>query len=113
MIYDNAKKLADEMRASDEYRAYREARDRAFGNESTRSLLGEYYKMRMKAQANAVSGEKNDELIQQIQRLGEVLQFDRDAAEFLMAEYRLSTMLADVYKILAEAIDIDLSQLES
>ena len=35
------------------------------------------------------------------------------ARAFLMAEYRIRTMLGDIYKILAEAIDIDLSALEA
>ena len=113
MIYDNARRLAEELKNSEEYRAYGAAKERAFANEATRNLIGEYHKLQMKAQANAISGEKNDELLQKLQKLGEVLQFDADAANFLMAEYRLNTMLGDVYKILAEAIDIDLSALEA
>ncbi|MBR3178632.1 MAG: YlbF family regulator [Clostridia bacterium] len=113
MVYDNARKLAQELRESDEYRAYCEARDRAFQNESTKNLIAEYHKLQMKAQANAISGEKNEELLQKLQKLGELLQFDMDAASFLMAEYRMNSMLGDVYKILAEAIDIDLSALEA
>lgn len=113
MIYDNARRLAEELKNSEEYCAYCAAKERAFANESTRNLIGEYHKLQMKAQANAISGEKNDELLQKLQKLGEILQFDSDAASFLMAEYRLNTMLGDVYKILAEAIDIDLSALEA
>ena len=112
MIYDNARKLADELKNSEEYRAYRAARERAFQNDSTKNLIAEYHKLQRKAQASVLGGEPNQELMQQLQKLGEVLQFDADAAAFLMAEYRLNTMLGDVYKILAEAIDIDLSALE-
>ena len=113
MVYDNARKLAQELRESQEYRAYCEAKDRAFMNESTKNLIAEYHRLQMKAQANAISGERNDELLQKLQKLGELLQFDADAAAFLMAEYRMNSMLGDVYKILAEAIDIDLSALEA
>ena len=113
MIYDNAKKLAEEMRSSDEYRTYCDARERAFQNESTKNLIGEFHKLQMKVQANAITGEQDPELMAKLQKLGEILQFDRNAADFLMAEYRLNTMVGDVYKILAEAIDIDLSALEA
>ncbi|MBR3271509.1 MAG: YlbF family regulator [Clostridia bacterium] len=112
MIYDNARKLADELKNSEEYRAYRAAKERAFQNDSTKNLIAEYHKLQRKTQASVLGGETNQELMQQLQKLGEVLQFDADAAAFLMAEYRLNTMLGDVYKILAEAIDIDLSALE-
>ena len=113
MIYDDARKLAEQMRQSEEYRSYSEARERAFQSESTKNLIGEYHKLQMKAQANAITGEQDPELMQKLQKLGEILQFDRDAAAFLMAEYRLNRMVGDVYKILAEAIDIDLSALEA
>ena len=48
-----------------------------------------------------------------MQKIGEVLQFDQNASAFLIAEYQISRMLADVYKILAEAIEIDLGALEA
>ena len=46
MIYDNAKKLAEEMRCSEEYRSYCAARDRAYSNESTKNLIGEFHNSR-------------------------------------------------------------------
>ena len=108
MVYDQARTLAAELKASEEYRVYHAAKERAYANESTRALLGEYQKLRRKAQASMLSGESDAELMQRLQKLGEVLQFDADAAAYLMAEYRLSTMLGDVYKILAEAVDMSL-----
>ena len=53
-----------------------------------------------------------DELLERLRKVGEVLGLDKDASAFLMAEFRLNRMLGDVYKILAEAIDVDLSALE-
>ena len=50
--------------------------------------------------------------MERLQKIGEVLQLNRDASDFLLAEYKLNVMLGDVYKILAEAIDIDLGMLE-
>ena len=38
--------------------------------------------------------------------------FDADASAYLMAEFRLKRMLGDVYKTLAEAVEIDLGALE-
>ena len=52
------------------------------------------------------------ELLERLRKVGEVLGLDKDASAFLMAELRLNRMLGDVYKILAEAIDVDLSALE-
>lgn len=112
MIYDHARALAAELKASDEYLAYKEAKERAFANESTRALLAEYQKLRRKAQGTMLSGESSEELMGKLQKLGEVLQFDADASAYLMAEYRISMLLGDLYKILAEAVDISLSEFE-
>ena len=113
MVYDTAKRLAAELQQSAEYQSYRTLRDTVTENATTKSLLDEYHRLQLQAQAAAVQGTPNDELLQKLQKLGEVLQFDKDAAEFLIAEYRMNRMLADVYKILAEAIDIDLGALEA
>lgn len=113
MVYERAHQLAAELKESEGYRLYCHAKERAFSNETTRNLIEEYQKIRMKLQANAITGERNETLIAQAQKLGELLQFDPNAAEYLMAEYRVTTMLGEIYKILADAIDIDLSALES
>lgn len=113
MVYDTAKQLAAELKASEEYRVYAEAKERATENETTRTLIDEYHRLQMQAQAAALSGGKNDEVLVKLQKVGELLQFDSSASAFLLAEFRMNRMLADVYKILAEAVDIDLSTLEA
>ena len=113
MTYDTAKKLAAELKESEEYRTYAAVKERAMENDTTRTLIDEYHRLQIQAQAAAVSGNKNDELMAKLQKIGELLQFDSSASAFLMAEFRLNRMLADVYKILAEAIDIDLRSLEA
>lgn len=81
-------------------------------NETTKALIKEYHQLQMQAQAAMVQGKKDDACMERLQKIGEVLQLNRDASEYLLAEYRLNVMLGDVYKILAEAIDIDLGMLE-
>ena len=113
MVYDTAKRLASELRESEEYRVYAEAKARAEENGTTRTLIDEYHRLQIQAQAAAVSGGKNDEVLAKLQKVGELLQFDAGASAFLLAEFRMNRMLADVYKILAEAVEIDLSSLEA
>ena len=113
MVYDTAKLLANEMKNSVEYRENADAKERAMENASTRSLIEEYNRLQILAQAAMIAGEQNGESMQKLQKIGELLQFDRDASAYLMAEFRLKRMLGDVYKILAEAVDVDLGALES
>ncbi len=112
MVYDKANELAKDIQASDEYKAYTAAKDKAMQNETTVSLLKEYHKLQYAAQAAMVAGKQDDESLERLQKLGELLQMDRDASDFLIAEYQLNRMLGDIYKILAEAVEVDLSMLE-
>ena len=113
MIYDKARELARELSESEEYKTYCTTREAAFANDPTKALIRELHQLQMRAQAAMMSGEKDDEAMERLQKIGEILQFNNDAAAFLTAEFRLNRMLGDVYKILAEAIDIDLGMLES
>ena len=113
MVYDTVNQLAEELKGSDEYTAFAAARDRAMENDTTKALIQEYHRLQIRAQAASVSGEKNDEILQKLQKIGELLQFDAPASAYLMAEFRLNRMLSDVYRILAEAIDVDLGALEA
>ena len=113
MLLDDARALADKLKASDEYQTYRESKERAYAQPSTAALLDEFYTLRMKAQAASVAGTPDAETTEKLQRLGELLQFDAAAAEYLMAEFRLNALLGEIYKILAKAVGLDLGALEA
>jgi len=113
MVYDTAKLLASEMQNSVEYREYNKAKARAMENNTTRALIDEYNKLQIRSQAAMIAGDKESDSLKKLQKIGELLQFDSDASAYLMAEFRLKRMLGDVYKVLAEAVDIDLSSLEA
>ena len=113
MVYDTAKVLANELKNSVEYREYTAVKARAMENNTTRALIDEYNKLQIQAQAAMISGDRESESLIKLQKIGELLQFDADASAYLMAEFRLKRMVGDVYKILAEAVDIDLGALES
>ncbi len=112
MVYDKANELARLLKESDEFKEYKAAKEKAFANETTASLVKEYHKLQLAAQAAMVSGKKDEDTMQRLQKIGELLQLDKDASAYLIAEYRLNRTVSDVYKIIAEAIDVDLGVLE-
>lgn len=112
MVYDKANELVQDIRNSEEYKEFKATKEKAFENQTTASLIKEYHKLQITAQAAMVTGNKDDESLQRLQKIGELLQMNHDASAFLMAEYRLNRMVSDIYKILAEAIDVDLGMLE-
>jgi cell fate (sporulation/competence/biofilm development) regulator YlbF (YheA/YmcA/DUF963 family) len=113
MVYDTAKLLAGELKESIEYREFSAAKARAMENSTTRSLIEEYNKLQIRSQAAMIAGDRESESLKKLQKIGELLQFDADASAYLLAEFRLKRMLGDVYKILAEAVDVDLGPLEA
>ena len=112
MIYDKANELAAMLKNSEEYKSYTELKEKATANETTKALIKEYHQLQFRAQSAAMSGKRDDEAMERLKKVGEILQLNREASEFLMAEYRMNIILSDVYKILAEAVDVDLGALE-
>ena len=109
MIMDDAKALAAKLKESDEYRAYEEAKQAAYENPATATLLDEFSKLRAAAQTRAVTGETDELSDRKLQKMAELLQFDAAAAAYLMAEYRLNALIGDIYAVLAEAIGWNLN----
>ncbi len=112
MVYDSARRLAKEITDSQEYEDFRQHKEKAMANETTAGLIKQYHQLQLKAQAAQLGGQKDETLLQQLQKLGEVLLLNPEASAFLMSEFRLNKMMGDVYKILAQAIDVDLGMLE-
>ena len=108
MLMDDANALADKLRDSDEYKTYCETKARAYENPSTAALLNEFFSLRKQLHVSAETGEADELAQKKLQKLAELLQFEPDAAAFLMAEYRLNALLTDVYRLLAQAVGFDL-----
>lgn len=111
MNYDTAHRLAGEIKASAEYKRYAAAKERITPGSTTEALIAEYRRLQLKAQADMVAGEQDGETLDKLRRFGELLQMDRDASEYLIAELSLSRTLGDIYRILAEAAGLDLGVL--
>ena len=109
LIYDKAHELADEIRKSEEFMTYSRLREQVMADEKTRMLIGDYKKLQLEAQAAYLSGSTpSEETMEKIKQLGGLLAFNKDVAEYLAAEYRLQTIVGDVYKIIGDACGLAL-----
>lgn len=113
---DNIRKktteLSEALKASREYLEYEEAKRVVSASETNKALLTEYNALQIKMQAALISGKSDDMLAHRLQSLTELLQFNDDTSDYLLAKYRLERMLGDVFKALAEAVDADLGILQ-
>lgn len=112
-LHDKAHELASAIRQSDEYQSYRQARDAAMQNETQAALIKEYKKLQFQLQVSMAGGGKADPgEMERLQKIAAVLQYSPESTAYLMAEFRLQQILADIYKILGEAADIDMDFLQ-
>ena len=111
-VYDKAHELARELKNSPEYQEYQRCKEVAMENETQKALIQEYKKLQFQLQGSVAGGGKPDPAeMERLQKIMAVLQLSQDATRYLMAEFQLQKMLADIYKILGEAVDIDMDML--
>ncbi len=110
--YDQAHALANALRESEEYREYSRLKEAAYADATNKALLDEYKKLQFRLQAKLAAGESMPpDDMQRLQQIGTLLQFNPDAAGFLMAEFRFQRLLTDIFKILADVAGVDLDML--
>jgi len=111
-IYDQAHALAASLKQTEEYKEFQRLNEAARADDTNRALMDEYKRLQYRMQAMFATGERMDEEeIKRLQQIGSLLQFNADASAAMMAEMRFQRVIADIYKIIAEAAGIDLDML--
>ncbi len=109
MEYTNAHRLAQDIRRSEEYQTYHGLKDEVLADETTAALIKEYKKLQMKLQMGAVAGAKpDDDDMQRFQGITSLLFSNPNVSKYMLAEMRLQQALADIFKIVTEAANIDM-----
>ena len=109
MDYASAYRLAKDIRESEEYKTYHALKESVRGEETTAALIREYRKLQVTLQMSAVSGQSADaETMQRFSGISTLLFSKQEVSNFLMAEMRLQQAMADIFKIVTEAADVEL-----
>ena len=110
MDYSTTYRLAQEIRDSEEYKTYHDLKETVMAEETTAALIREYRKLQMTIQMSAMSGNAaNQEDVQRFSGISALLFSKPEVSQFLLSEMRLQQMLADIFKILTEAADVDMA----
>ena len=104
-VYDTANQLAQEIKQSEEYMTYKMAKEAINLNFELKSKIDEFEKARYEAQVIALQTGKNDETkLKHVQELyGELIQ-NEEASKYFDAEVKFDVLVADVNKIIGEAV---------
>ncbi len=106
-VYDKAYELARELKQSPEYKEYQKAKREIEGNESALSLLKQYRRQQLMLQGAAVTGTEPDENLKaEFAKTQELVSMHGPIQRFLQAEERVLVMIADIQKILNDALNM-------
>ena len=104
-IYDTANRLASEIRQSEEYINYKTAKQALNLNSKLKEKMNEFEQARYEVQLEMMKTGKNDEeKYKKMQDLYAELIEDEEAKKFFEAETKFNIVIADVNKIIGEAV---------
>ena len=104
-VYDTANRLATEIKQSEEYMNYKMAREALALNPDLKKKIGEFEMARYDAQLTEMqTGKEDEEKSNKMKNLyAELIQIE-DAKKYFDAEMKFNILLADVNKIIGEAV---------
>ena len=104
-IYDTANRLASEIKQSEEYINFKMAKQTLNLNQELKKKIAEFEQARYDAQITQMQTGKEDEQKTNKMRdlYAELIQID-DAKKYFDAEMKFNIILADVNKIIGEAV---------
>ena len=103
-VYDEVNNLARALKECREFTEYKEAKDKVKSVEGLRTKIDEFEKIRYEEPLLALQGEKQSE--EQMKKLQELYQIlvQNPVKDYFDKEVRFNVMMADVNKIIGDAI---------
>ncbi len=103
--YDQAHELARALKASGEYRAWLDSRKQLEADPKNKEMLNEMRRLQWELEMDRVMGREADaDKKQRMQQVSELVNLNPTLRDHLGAEYRFTQLMADVQKILADAL---------
>ena len=109
MEYSTVHQLAREIKNSEEYSTYHTLREEVMAEETQAALIREFKKLQITLQMAAMAGQQPDETdMQRFSGISSLLFTKPEVQQYLLSEMRLQQTMADIFKILTEAADLDM-----
>jgi cell fate (sporulation/competence/biofilm development) regulator YlbF (YheA/YmcA/DUF963 family) len=109
-IQSASDQLAEAIRQSDEYTAYKKFKDTVMADETNKALVYEYQRLQTKLQMAAVTGaDSTPEDVQRFQQLSSLLMLNTDISQYMLAQIRMQQMLSEVFQTITRAAEIEIN----
>ena len=104
-VYDTVNKLAQEIKDSEEYKNFKKYKELVKSNKEIAENLKKFEELRYSAQIAAMQGQKPEEdKEKELQTVYAELLSKENVKEYFEAEFKFNILIADVNKIIGEAI---------
>lgn len=104
-VYDEAHALARALMRCQEFKAYLAAREKVLADPNKREMVLNFRRQQAEVEVARLAGQEvGKEKEEQLARLYELLRLNPTVAEFLESESRLARLVADVQKIIGDAL---------
>lgn len=104
-VYDTVNKLAQELKTSDEYVNLKKYKELINNNSEVKDKIKKFQTLRYDIQIGAMQGvEPDKEKEKELQELYAELLSKENVKEYFDAEFKFNILLADVNKIIGEAV---------
>jgi len=104
-VYDTVNKLAQEIKASDEFTNYKKYKELVKTNKEVSEMINKFEALRYEIQISAMQGIKVDtEKEKELQNIYAELLKKENVKEYFEAEFKFNILLADVNKIIGDAV---------
>ncbi len=105
-VYDTANRLAQEIKTSEEYLTYKKAKEYIDLKPDLKEKIMDFQKLRYETQLSSMqTGKEDEEKLKKIQEMySELIQID-EVKRYFDTELKFNVMLADVNKIISEAVE--------
>ena len=104
-VYDQVNNLARAIKESKEYKEYKQVKAELMAEPELKQQVDEFEKIRYEEQLLAMQGEQqSEEKMQKLQELYKILVQNSRVKDYFDKEVRFNVLIADVNKIIGEAI---------
>lgn len=104
-VYDTANKLAQEIKDSDEFKNYKKYKEMIKSNLDLNEQIKKFESLRYEIQISAMQGiEVNKDKEKEMQEIYASLLAKENVKEYFDAVFKFNILLADVNKIIGEAV---------
>ena len=105
-VYDTANRLAHEIKTSEEYKGYKEIKEKINSNPEKKKKVDDFEALRYKTQLNTFQAKENTkEDVEKMQEMYKKLLEDEEIKSYFELEFKFNVMLTDVNQIIAGSVE--------